>query len=126
MTELRQIMEACREDMTAHVVFVQPDGTEAGWPVSNLWKTMSDLNGVPISTDHGGRESRLFGAKSSGHAYLFDAAGRLVFSGGITGSRSVGGKNRGKITIMDFVKSHGATPRQPKTCSVFGCPLMKE
>ena len=70
--------------------------------------------------DDEGTEANRFHAATSGQTLLYDAAGSLLFSGGITGSRGHSGDNAGQTAIVSLVNS--GAPRLTET-SVFGCPL---
>jgi hypothetical protein len=70
--------------------------------------------------DDEGAEANRFHAATSGQTLLYDADGRLLFSGGITGSRGHAGDNAGENAIVSWVNS-GAAARTET--SVFGCAL---
>jgi len=65
-------------------------------------------------------EARRFGVETSGQTLLYDAGGRLIFSGGITGSRGHAGDNAGEAALVALLTSGQADRR---ATSVFGCPL---
>ncbi len=68
-----------------------------------------------------GDEARRFGAATSGHVMLYDAAGRLHFSGGITPARGHEGDSLGRDAVIDLIEAYRSAGRR---CSpVFGCPL---
>jgi hypothetical protein len=75
---------------------------------------------VDLRIDEGGAEARRFGAATSGQALLYDAAGRLVFSGGITPARGHSGDSAGRDAIIRWVE-RGTAPQ--KSAFVFGCSL---
>jgi hypothetical protein len=61
-----------------------------------------------------------YGARTSGQALLYDRAGRLVFSGGLTESRGVaGGESEGMRAIQETLRGHSCIKGAP----VYGCPL---
>ena len=70
--------------------------------------------------DDEGAEANRFHAATSGQTLLYDAAGLLLFSGGITGSRGHSGDNAGQAAIVSLVNSRAADLTET---SVFGCPL---
>lgn len=72
--------------------------------------------------DDNGAEANRFHAATSGQTLLYDAAGRLLFSGGITGSRGHSGDNAGQTAIVSLVNSGAAELTET---SVFGCPLFE-
>jgi len=124
--ELQSIIAQCRDRVAIHVLFVQPDGTDPDWVHTDLWQTATALDGATTSVDVAGREAALFGARSSGHVLLFDSAGRLEFTGGITGSRSHAGDNYGRAAVVDLVNCGRRTTLAPQTSFVFGCRLANE
>jgi hypothetical protein len=70
--------------------------------------------------DRDGAESRRFRTETSGHALLYDAGGRLLFSGGITVARGHAGDNAGLGAIEALVAGEPAARRRTL---VFGCAL---
>jgi hypothetical protein len=70
--------------------------------------------------DEDGSEARRFEIETSGHTLLFDGAGRLMFSGGITSARGHSGENAGRSALGTLLR--GGTPVLDKTL-VFGCAL---
>jgi hypothetical protein len=74
-----------------------------------------------------GRESRRFGAATSGQTLLYAADGRLLFNGGITESRGHSGDNAGRSAILSLVLGLTSAPTgQPLSTPVYGCPLFDE
>ena len=136
LDELAWIMTRCGSNVECQVHFVQPAGKSGQWMQSDIWETASSIPGVTVWADREGQLTKQFGAKTSGHAMLYDSYGRLRFEGGITPSRGHRGSNSGRQEIIRI-----ANTRQPKaliahvnqpgntddvatesTC-VFGCPL---
>jgi hypothetical protein len=118
--ELARLMADCQGLVTARVLFFKPADGEPGWEQTDLWRTATGIPGVEAIADEAGRERDLFGVETSGHVLLYDAAGHLRFSGGITASRGHSGNNAGREAISDLLR-HGATDRDQTF--VFGCPL---
>lgn len=106
--------------MLVQAVFVRPAGFAPRWEQSDLWSQAARIPGVQTKVDVEGLEARRFGAMTSGATYLFDSAGDLLFSGGITGSRGHEGDNAGKGAVINAARSG-----QPASCAppVFGCSL---
>jgi hypothetical protein len=73
-----------------------------------------------VLSDVDGAEARRFGAETSGHTFLFDSAGRLLFNGGITESRGHSGDNAGESAIVSLVNDRVSTRAET---FVFGCSL---
>jgi hypothetical protein len=118
--ELASIMAHSQGRLRAYVLFVRPEGFSDGWEVTDLWQSASDIPGVKTILDGDGREARRFHAATSGQTLLYDPQGRLLFSGGITGSRGHFGDNPGQGAVVAIVNAE--VPDRTET-SVFGCPL---
>jgi hypothetical protein len=93
-----------------------------GWERTPLWNRVAAIPGVAVQTDSGGVEAARFGSWTSGQILLYDAAGRLRFSGGITGSRGMAGDNAGADALLAQIASDaGSAPLAGS--SVYGCEL---
>src|SRR5688572_4764193 len=117
--ELASIMAHSQGRLSAYVLFVKPAGFSDDWEKTDLWQSASNIPGVKVIPDGEGNEARLFHAATSGQTVLYDRDGRLLFSGGITGSRGHFGDNAGQAAVVSFVNSE--VPDQTETL-VFGCP----
>jgi hypothetical protein len=121
--ELAAIMTRARGQVTAHVLFVKPAGVAADWEQTDLWRRASSIDGVNVTSDNAASEAALFGAKTSGQTVVYDAGGRLLFSGGITAARGHAGDNVGRSNALaSVIGGPVATSATP----VFGCPLADE
>lgn len=118
--ELASIMAHSQGRLNAYVLFVKPEGASDDGDISDLWQSAKDIPGVKVILDGDGKEAHIFHAATSGQTLLYDPRGRLLFSGGITGSRGHFGDNAGQTSIVSIVNAE--TPNQTET-SVFGCPL---
>lgn len=118
--ELAVIMSRFHAGVRAYVLFVKPEGTEPGWEETYALHRVSTIPGVEVVVDHDGREARRFGASVSGETALYDEEGRLLFAGGITGSRGHVGDNAGRSLVMERLASR--TTRAASS-PVFGCEL---
>jgi hypothetical protein len=118
--ELAGIMAHSQGRLTAYVLFLKPDGFPDNWEQTDLWQSASRIPGVKVMLDGDGNEARLFHAATSGQTVLYDAQGRLLFSGGITGSRGHSGDNAGRSAIVSLVNAQ--VPERTESF-VFGCPL---
>lgn len=121
--ELALLMAGCQGRVQAQVLFIQPDGFSDEWGQTDLWRSAAAIPGVRVSLDAGGIEARRFHAQTSGQVLLYDAAGQLLFSGGITGSRGHSGDNAGRDAIVSLL-TRGAAERDQAL--VFGCSLFEE
>jgi len=119
LAELATLMSG-RTDLTAIVLFAKPEGTPSAWEQGELWDKAARIAGVTPMLDDRGVEAARFGSKVSGQTMLYDASGRLLFSGGITGSRGHVGDNIGRTRIAALL-STGHADRNGS--HVYGCAL---
>jgi hypothetical protein len=117
--ELARIMARLQDKLTAYVVLLKPE-RGSGWENTELERSAAAIPGVSVLSDVGGVEARRFGAETSGHTFLFDRDGHLIFSGGITQSRGHRGDNVGESSIVSRVNNQ---PIQRAATFVFGCAL---
>lgn len=120
--ELAQVMAHAPGKANAFVLFVKPRGAGPDWDDTELRRSAAAIPGVTVLTDENGTEAARFGAETSGHTLVFDRAGTLVFSGGITGSRGHAGGNAGESAVLAAL--NGDTVNRSRT-PVFGCSLQK-
>jgi len=73
-----------------------------------------------VVIDLDARETRLFGGFTSGQTFLYDGAGQLRFSGGVTALRGHAGLNRGVADVVRIAKSGVGNASHP----VFGCAIV--
>ncbi len=118
--ELAVLMAHVPEPLDAYVLFLTPAGVTDSWEKTDLWYSAAAIPGVHVLRDEEGIEARRFQAATSGQAVLYDAAGRLLFTGGITGSRGHFGDNAGRSAILSFLYQRAAARTQT---FVFGCSL---
>jgi hypothetical protein len=118
--ELSILMTRLQGKATAAVIFVRPANLPDAWEKTELWHNAEAIPGVSVFSDMGGVEARRFGAQASGQTILYDAGGRMRFSGGITASRGHSGDNAGRSAIISLVTTGTA---QTERTSVFGCSL---
>ena len=121
--ELASIIAHTQGRVSAYVVFLKPAGFSDDWEKTDLWQSAAGIPGVTAMIDEGGAEARLFGARTSGQTLLYGADGRLLFSGGITGSRGHSGDNAGRDAVVSLVNVGAAERGETYT---FGCPLFDE
>jgi hypothetical protein len=119
VNELAQVLAQTRRKARAFVVFMQPAGS-SDWDDTALRRSAAAIPGVTVLSDPDGAEAQLFGAETSGQTLLFTPQGRLVFSGGITGSRGHSGDNVGESALVSLI--NGQSVNRSQTL-VFGCSL---
>ncbi len=122
LSELTKLMSDCRGLANAHVLVYLPREGSADWRQTDLWRIASESPGVTVMADFGGVEQKRFGIETSGHALLYNAEGKLAFSGGITASRGHAGDNTGRSVLAAMLRGH--TDAVSGTL-VFGCPFSR-
>lgn len=123
--ELALLMARVQNHATATVVFVRPSGVPEKWEETGLWHDAQQIPGVRVMNDPEGKEAAMFGAVASGQTMLYDAKGKLQFSGGITAGRGHSGDNAGRTTLVALI-THGKSELEKselKETPVFGCAL---
>jgi hypothetical protein len=118
--ELAVLLAQASRSLTTHVLFHTPAGVPGDWHSTDLWRSASTIPGVTVRIDEHGTEAKRFGVATSGHTLLYDADGRLQFTGGITASRGHSGDNAGRSAILALLQRSAA---QAQWTSVFGCSL---
>jgi hypothetical protein len=121
LDELAELLARSRPRPKTFVLFLKPEAFADGWEQSDLWAAAARLPGVTVIRDTGGVQAARFGGATSGQTFLYDARGRLQFSGGITAARAHAGENAGRSAVVALV--NGAAMPGPARTSVFGCPL---
>lgn len=120
LEELAQVMNRCRGQVAAHVLFFQPQSGPDGWARSDLWRRAAAIPGVLVYDDPGGAEAARLGAETSGSVILYDRSGRQRFKGGITGARGQVGDNPGRDAVVACVS--GGQPASANS-PIFGCAI---
>jgi hypothetical protein len=121
VAELERIISKCQGAVTPWIVFYKPSHTDDGWERTDLWRTAAAIPGAHVISDVDGAEARHFHVATSGQTLLYDAEGRLLFSGGITGARGHEGDNLGKTAVIDLLNTGDSSCR---STSAFGCPII--
>jgi hypothetical protein len=120
IAELAQVMAHAPRSAVAYVLFYRPRQFPPGWERTDLWRSAAAIPGVTVLADPDGREAQRFGAVTSGHVLLYDGAGKLLFTGGITGSRGHAGDNAGCDSVIRLLTRGGPAPRH---ALVYGCRI---
>jgi hypothetical protein len=120
LDELQVILSHHSRPISAQVVFVQLSDFTDEEMRDESWEKAGRIPGIERRIDKEGVEARRFGALVSGYTLLYDAAGKLLFEGGVTGSRGQVGANAGRNSVIGFLRDAKVdTSRTP----VFGCYL---
>ncbi len=123
LRQLGEIMSDDRHDAIAIVAFMRPDSTAEDegedWTSGEAWELAGQIPRTARIADAGATEATRFGARTSGHVVVYDNAGSLRFSGGITGSRGHAGDNHGKRAVLAHLLATDGDSQH----DVFGCGL---
>jgi hypothetical protein len=106
--------------LSAHLLIWTPAERSPAWAHTDLWRAAEGIPGAQPVADPGGAEAKRFHLRTSGHVLVYDAAGRLRFSGGITPARGHEGDNVGLAAIAAILEGAADAPRRH---AVFGCAL---
>ena len=120
LEELARLVTRTSGRLDVRVAFFVPTGASEEWRTGAVWSMAAAIPGVETFADPDGVEARRFGARTSGHTLLYDAKGRLLFSGGITVSRGHAGDNAGVDAIETLL---GRRQLGLRETPVFGCAL---
>ncbi|MDT5271371.1 MAG: hypothetical protein QOH49_3557 [Acidobacteriota bacterium] len=123
INELARLMTQAQGRVTAYVLFVKPPDFSDAWVQSELWESAAAIPDVTPVLDDDGVEAGRFHAATSGQTVLYDSAGNLLFSGGITSARGHEGDNAGRTAIVSLLTSDEAEERDTH---VYGCPLFAQ
>ena len=121
LTELAEILARADTRPKTYVLFLKPRGFADGWEKTDTWRAAAALPDVTVVRDDEGATAARFGAVTSGQTFLYDAGGRLVFSGGITGSRGHAGDNAGRASVVAILNRRESV--LASVTRVFGCSL---
>jgi len=123
VAELAEVVAQTQNKARVIVLFYAPQsvgGANGDWMNTSLHRAVAQIPGVNVVPDVDGIEARRFGAETSGHTFLFDSKGGLLFNGGITASRGHSGENVGENNIVSLINNQATN--QTRTL-VFGCSL---
>lgn len=118
IAELSELIQRTGDGVRAYVLFVRPAGTPDGWERTDTWSSAASIPNVRVIRDDDGALARRFGAHVSGQTLVYDAAGRLVFEGGLTPARGHSADTTSRDRIAALVRSHDRV-----AAPVFGCDL---
>ena len=120
LAELERVVARTQGQLVGFIVFSKPESSRAEIESSDLWHAASRIPGITPVDDQRGTASQSFHGYVSGQTMLYDPAGRLIFSGGITSGRGHQGDNAGAEAVIRRVNGDG---QAPKATAVFGCAL---
>ncbi|MCE9561457.1 MAG: hypothetical protein K8U57_05330 [Planctomycetes bacterium] len=120
LAELDGVAREIGPEVSVRIAFVIPADTPEDWERGRTWDRARELGFARVSRDVGGSEALRTGATTSGLVVVFNAAGEVVFRGGITRARGRDGDSPGRRAIGAILA--GRQPELGET-PVFGCPL---
>jgi hypothetical protein len=118
--ELARLTSSLQGRVKTYVLFMKPQGFSQEWAKTDIWHNARRIPGVTTVVDEEGKEMAFFGAETSGHVFLYNPDGTLMFSGGITPRRAHEGDNVGRERIIQLVRGERAERRESP---VYGCAL---
>jgi hypothetical protein len=119
--ELAVLMAHSQDLARVYVEFIRPEGSGPDWLHTDLWRSAEEIPGVLVRADERGREAGYFQATTSGRVVLYDARGKLLFTGGITSSRGHDGDSAGLSALMKLLHHEATSTRETPA---FGCSLL--
>jgi hypothetical protein len=126
LAELTSLMAASDNRLHASVFVYQPRSEPDDWSRTKTWTDAGAIPNTDVRFDIDAQTARRYGAATSGQVFLYDPRGKLLYAGGITGSRGHVGDNTGLKTVTDLVngKLHPVAPITGEP--VFGCPIFSQ
>lgn len=118
LLELQEIVSQSHDAVSVWILLLEPEGAGSDWDSTFVVDRARFIRGARLATDYAGIEAARFGASTSGHVVVYDAAGKLQFSGGITGARGHVGANEGQRSVAALLT--GAPPPRHEH-PTFGC-----
>jgi hypothetical protein len=121
LEELERLLSRHQGQVQATCFFVWPDSQGEDWLHSPIWQQASRIPGLRIVVDPQGRRAAMLGAYTSSQTYLYGRDDRLLFSGGITGSRGHAGENSSSALLESLILAP-RVGQVPASTQVYGCP----
>jgi hypothetical protein len=121
VAELGRLMSRLGETVSARVRVLRPKEASTEWDHTSVWDRAAAVPSVMVEADEDGQDAALFNAVTSGQTLLYDGAGQLLFSGGLTSARGHEGDSFGHRRILALVTS-GKADRTDSP--IFGCSLI--
>ncbi|MBS2024291.1 MAG: hypothetical protein JST92_17960 [Deltaproteobacteria bacterium] len=120
LNNLRTLQAKLPGRFAVRVAMTQPADAPQNWFDTDTVRLAREVAGGGFHAEDG-LESRRFGAETSGTVLLYASDGHLLFSGGITDTRSHEGVSRGLIALEELLT--GARTEPVTGLPVFGCAL---
>jgi hypothetical protein len=120
-SELARVLTSCEGLAEVYILIFLPDRVGHGWVTTDALRLLGTMPGVHLIDDPSGEEAAHFGARTSGLVALYAQNGRLLFRGGITGTRGHEGDNEGRRALIGLIRNNRSS--YPRETPVFGCPI---
>jgi len=133
--ELERLLATKHDQVRVQSVLYAPNSVDESWTTTDLVRFCESNLRAFRFVDVEGQETRRFGVQTSGHSMLFDPAGRLRFSGGVTAGRGHEGDNPGAAALLkalreSLVHNNSSSENDSKfdvqRFPVFGCEIIGE
>lgn len=115
---------------TVHVILYIDEAAGLGreWAAGQARDSIDRIPGARVHFDDQGALAREFGARTSGHALLYDFEGELVFEGGVTAARGSVVDSAGASALLSKIfESKNMDSLTGRVSSpVFGCPIISD
>ncbi|QEG20794.1 hypothetical protein [Mariniblastus fucicola] len=108
----------CKPNLIAYAY--RPESAPDSWIESSSTAILRKFEGTVIDPDAEASVSRQFGARVSGHVFVYDGNDKLVFSGGITPGRGHEGYCEASL---QFVRSVNGATTESTQWPIFGCEI---
>lgn len=99
-----------------------PGTKDDSWIESSLTAILRNVGQSQIVIDRDGRYCECFGVHTSGHAVVYDDAGKLIFSGGVTPGRGHEGHSQAASDLVDKING---LPGEVSHWPVYGCLIIE-
>ncbi len=128
INELERTLARADEQPTIYALIFEPGPNDPSHVDESFARTriaerLGSFPGVVMIADPGSEIAKRFGALTSGHTLVYDTTGSLVFTGGLTPTRSHEGPNTGTASLVELLNGRSAIADQTP---VYGCPLCSE
>jgi len=123
IAELAKLTELQRPNGADIAFLVFRPNSGSSWSRHALEEDVRYLPASRLLWDDGGAEAKRFGVRTSGTVLLYNAAGDLLFYGGVTGARGHEGGNYGIDTLAQLLRNPPPARTVPARAKIFGCAL---
>lgn len=120
LQEMQAVVALTTTPVTSWVLLLKPQGIDGEWSTGAVAEVVRRIPNARLLPDKDGIEAARFGAETSGHVVLYDAAGQLRFSGGVTERRGIAGDNQARRAVLAALNG---TANGFEERAVLGCGL---